>query len=83
VDQTCRVDATVTHPPARDLVKIYVALPLKDWNGRFQDWAVAGSPAADRTLTCAAVQPRIGAAASTNTGHEGGSGSFASTTSGG
>jgi feruloyl esterase len=31
----CRVTATVTHPPADDKVKVWIALPLKNWNGRF------------------------------------------------
>jgi len=76
VDQTCRVDATVTHPPARDLVKIYVALPLKDWNGRFQGLGGGGfSGGGPNSL--AQPSSRGYAAASTNTGHEGGSGSFA------
>jgi hypothetical protein len=31
----CRVTAVTTHPPARDTVTIWVAIPTKDWNGRF------------------------------------------------
>lgn len=30
----CRVTLTVTHPPATDRVKVWVALPIKNWNGR-------------------------------------------------
>jgi pimeloyl-ACP methyl ester carboxylesterase len=30
----CRVTLTVTHPPATDRVKVWVALPMKNWNGR-------------------------------------------------
>jgi hypothetical protein len=30
----CRVDVTVTHPPADDQVKIFIGLPAKNWNGR-------------------------------------------------
>lgn len=30
----CKVALTVTHPPANDRVKIWVALPMKNWNGR-------------------------------------------------
>jgi feruloyl esterase len=30
----CKVTLTVTHPPATDRVKIWVALPMKNWNGR-------------------------------------------------
>jgi feruloyl esterase len=73
---SCRVTAIVTHPPANDRVKVFLALPIKGWNGRFQGtggggW-VGGTPASLR-------QPlTVGyAAGSTDTGHEGGSGSFA------
>ena len=30
----CKVTLTVTHPPAKDRVKVWVALPMKNWNGR-------------------------------------------------
>ncbi|MGY1823093.1 tannase/feruloyl esterase family alpha/beta hydrolase [Geodermatophilus sp. SYSU D00079] len=33
---SCRVQLTVTHPPARDRVTVWVHLPAEDWNGRFQ-----------------------------------------------
>ena len=33
---SCRVHASVTHPPAGDDVNIDVWLPLEGWNGRFQ-----------------------------------------------
>ena len=35
-NRMCRVTAIVTHPPARDRVKVWVGLPLTNWNGRFQ-----------------------------------------------
>src|SRR5262249_10352016 len=35
-DGSCRVRATVTHPPSGCRVKVFVALPTKGWNGRFQ-----------------------------------------------
>ena len=35
-DGSCRVRATVTHPPTGCRVKVFVALPTKGWNGRFQ-----------------------------------------------
>src|SRR5262245_61419745 len=34
-DGSCRVKATVTHPPAGCKVRVFVALPTKGWNGRF------------------------------------------------
>ena len=33
---SCRVTATVTHPPAGDRVKVFIGLPVTNWNGRFQ-----------------------------------------------
>ena len=30
---SCRITATVTHPPVGDKVKIFLAFPLKKWNG--------------------------------------------------
>src|SRR5690349_9836183 len=35
-DGSCRVTATVTHPPSGDRVKIFIGLPSKGWNGRFR-----------------------------------------------
>ena len=75
-DQVCRVEATVTHPPAGDKVKIYVALPLRGWNGRFQGRGGGGfSGGGPESLASPAREGY--AAAATNTGHDGGSGSFA------
>lgn len=34
-DGSCRVMATVIHPPANNHIKVFVALPMKSWNGRF------------------------------------------------
>jgi feruloyl esterase len=73
---SCRVTATVTHPPADDKVKIFIALPIKGWNGRFQGVGgggfSGGNPNALRQPVAAGY-----AAGATDTGHEGGSGSFA------
>jgi len=75
-DGVCRVTAVRTHPPAGDRVTIWVAIPMSGWNGRFVGTGgggfAGGSP---RGLT----QPvSLGyAAGATDTGHEGGSGSFA------
>src|ERR1044071_6753428 len=35
-DGSCRVTAIVTHPPTQDRVKVFIALPVKGWNGRFR-----------------------------------------------
>ena len=72
----CRVTAVVTHPPAGDKVRVFLAFPMKDWNGRFQGVGgggfSGGSPMAVRQPAAQGF-----AAGSTDTGHEGGSGSFA------
>jgi tannase/feruloyl esterase len=72
----CRVTAVVTHPPAGDHVRIFLAFPMKDWNGRFQGVGgggfSGGSPMAVRQPAAQGF-----AAGSTDTGHEGASGSFA------
>jgi hypothetical protein len=75
-DGSCRVTATVTHPPAADRIQVFIALPVKGWNGRFLGtggggWA-GGSP---RSLAGPVSQGF--AAGATDTGHVGGSGSFA------
>ncbi|MBI4626164.1 MAG: tannase/feruloyl esterase family alpha/beta hydrolase [Verrucomicrobia bacterium] len=75
-DGSCRVTATVTHPPAGDRVTVFIALPLKGWNGRFRGTGgggfVGGSP---RNLRGPLdLGYAVGA---TDTGHEGGGGSFA------
>lgn len=71
-----RVTAIVTHPPASDRVTVWVALPLKNWNGRFQGNGgggfSGGNPASVRGPALQGF-----AAAATDTGHPGGSGAFA------
>jgi len=41
-NRMCLVTAIVTHPPAEDCVKVWVGLPLTNWNGRFQGNGGAG-----------------------------------------
>lgn len=76
VDGSCRVTATVSHPPANDRVKVFVALPMKGWNGRFRGNGgggfVGGSP---NSLRGPVLQGY--ATGATDTGHVGGSASFA------
>src|SRR5262245_14083640 len=31
----CRVTAITTHPPTGDKVKVWVGIPIENWNGRF------------------------------------------------
>ena len=72
----CRVTATVTHPPAGDRIKVWIGLPVTNWNGRFRGNGgggyVGGSPGA---LAGPVRQGFV--AGATDTGHEGGSGKFA------
>jgi feruloyl esterase len=75
-DNSCRITATVTHPPSGDRVQVFVALPLKGWNGRFEGTGGGGfSGGSPRSLDGPVRQGF--AVAATDTGHEGGSGSFA------
>jgi feruloyl esterase len=72
----CRVTATVTHPPAGDKVTVWLALPVKNWNGRFQ--GVGGGGLSGGSEASLRGPANLGyAAGSTDTGHEGGSGAFA------
>jgi len=72
----CRVDATVTHPPSGDRVKVFITLPVTNWNGRFRGNGgggfLGGHPSALRGPVAQGY-----AAGATDTGHEGGSGKFA------
>jgi len=72
----CRVTAVVTHPPADDKVKIWIGLPVTNWNGRFQGNGGGGFSGGSASSLRGPVA-RGFAAGATDTGHEGGSGSFA------
>src|SRR5439155_17270087 len=71
-----RVTAIVTHPPTRDRVKVWIGLPLKNWNGRFQGNGGGGFLGGNEGSLRGPVARGFSAGA-TDTGHEGGSGSFA------
>ena len=72
----CRVVATTTHPPAGDKVKIWIAIPTANWNGRFLGNGgggfVGGSAAGVNQGVAAGF-----AAGSTDAGHDGGNANFA------
>src|SRR5256885_1442600 len=75
-DGSCRVTATVAHPPSGDRVKIFIGLPATNWNGRFRGNGGGGfSGGSSNSLRGPVAQGY--AAGATDTGHEGGSGSFA------
>jgi hypothetical protein len=75
-DGSCRVVATVTHPPANDHVKIYIGLPRTNWNGRFRGTGGGGFYGGGPGNLPGPVKQGF-ATGATDTGHEGGSGSFA------
>jgi hypothetical protein len=72
----CRVTAITTHPPAPDKIRIWVAIPTSNWNGRFVGTGggglVGGNPAGVNQPAAQGF-----AAGATDGGHEGGSGTFA------
>src|SRR5579863_8922347 len=72
----CRITAVTTHPPAGDKVRIFIGLPLSGWNGRFEGVGGGGFSGGNRNGVVAPVAQGY-AAGSTDTGHEGASGSFA------
>jgi feruloyl esterase len=72
----CRVAATVA-PTADSAIKIEVWLPAADWNGKFQGVGNGGWTGSIATAALATALRRGYAVASTDTGHAGGSASFA------
>jgi len=72
----CRVVATTTHPPAGDKVRMWIAIPTANWNGRFVGTGGGGfsGGSAGGVNQPAALGFAAGA---TDTGHEGGSAAFA------
>ena len=72
----CRVTATVTHLPSGDRVKVFIGLPATNWNGRFRGNGGGGFSGGSAGGVRGPVAQGYVAGA-TDTGHEGGSGSFA------
>src|SRR5437773_3068047 len=75
-DGSCRVTATFTHPPSGDRVRIFIGLPATNWNGRFRGNGGGGFSGGNAGSLRGPVAQGY-AAGATDTGHEGGSGSFA------
>jgi feruloyl esterase len=72
----CLVTAVTTHPPLGDKVRIWVAIPMSNWNGRFLGNGGGGFSGG----SAGSVNGPAGAgyaSGATDTGHEGASGSFA------
>jgi feruloyl esterase len=77
----CRVTAVITHPPAGDKIKIWIAIPTSNWNGRFLGNGGGGFSGG----SAAGVNQGVAlgyASGATDTGHDGGSGSFGLDTNG-
>src|SRR5437016_5222871 len=72
----CRVVAVTTHPPAGDKVKIWIAIPTANWNGRFLGNGGGGFVGG----SAAGVNQGVAlgfAAGATDAGHDGGNANFA------
>jgi hypothetical protein len=74
-NKACMVTAIVNHPPANDSVKVWIALPTENWNGRFEGTGGGGFLGGFPNFAEPLAQGFV--AGATDTGHEGGSGSFA------
>jgi feruloyl esterase len=72
----CRIVAVKTHPPAGDKVRIWVAIPTTNWNGRFLGTGGGGFSGGSPAGVNAPVALGF-AAGATDAGHVGGSASFA------
>jgi hypothetical protein len=72
----CRVTAIITRPPAADKIRIWVAIPTSDWNGRFVGTGGGGLVGGSAAGVNQPVAQGF-AAGATDAGHEGGSGTFA------
>ena len=72
----CRVTAITTHPPAGDQVRIWIGIPTSDWNGRFLGTGGGGFSGGSAGGVNRPVAAGY-ASGATDTGHAGGSGSFA------
>ncbi len=72
----CRVTAITTRPSSPDKIRIWVAIPTSNWNGRFVGTGggglVGGNPAGVNQPVAQEF-----AAGATDGGHEGGAGTFA------
>lgn len=73
---SCRIEVSATHPPAGDDVNIWIWLPTTNWNGRFQGTGGGGFSGGSQNSLQEPLRAGY-ATGATDTGHVGGSGSFA------
>ncbi|KAM0272614.1 hypothetical protein ACHAQH_008605 [Verticillium albo-atrum] len=64
----CEVNVTLTHPGANDKVTVWVWLPLKEWNGRFQGVGGGGLQAGRYSLDTLGLAVNEGYAAASTDG---------------
>jgi hypothetical protein len=75
-DELCRLIATVIHPPTDNPIKIFIALPMKNWNGRFM--GTGGGGYAGGSMDSLDWPPSKGyAVGATDTGNPDGTANFA------
>jgi len=72
----CRITAITTHPPAGDKVRIWIAIPTANWNGRFLGTGGGGFSGGNAGGVNAPVASGF-AAGATDAGHTGGDAAFA------
>jgi len=72
----CRITAVTTHPPAGDKVRIWVAIPTTNWNGRFLGTGGGGFSGGSAAGVSQPVAQGF-AAGATDTGHPDATGHFA------
>ena len=75
-DGSCRVATTVTHPPAHNPIKVFIALPMQGWNGRFRGTGGGGYAGGDVGSLNIPVTEGY-AVGATDTGNEKGTADFA------
>jgi pimeloyl-ACP methyl ester carboxylesterase len=80
-DGSVRITAVVTHPPAADHVRIFIALPGKAWNGRFYGTGGGGFSGGSALALEGPLRQGF-AVGATDTGHPGADGTFALDASG-
>jgi hypothetical protein len=75
-DGSCRVTATVMHPPAHNPIKVFIAMPMHAWNGRFRGTG-GGGYAGGNVASLDMPVSKGYAVAATDTGNERGTAGFA------
>ena len=75
-DGSCRVTATVLHPPAHHPITVFIALPTKEWNGRFRGTG-GGGYAGGIVASLDTPVAKGYVVGATDTGNESGTASFA------